>query len=254
MLDIDLTGKIALVTGGSRGIGGAITRTLCKTGAFVYFTHTGNADYSEAIDGLLADVNGMAKAAVIDATDSSETSSLINKIISDKARLDILVPNVGRNLQRPAEMVSDDEWNENLDINLSSVFYAVRAALPHMLAAGYGRIILIGSSAAYDGGGGSIEYSTSKAGLNGMMLYLVKNYARKGIITNAVHPCVVETDLLKERYPTDADKAKLISQIPVGRLGRPDDVAGMVAYLASPWGDYICGQSILMDGGRTLGK
>jgi 3-oxoacyl-[acyl-carrier protein] reductase len=139
-----------------------------------------------------------------------------------------------------------------MDINLSTAFYAIRAAMPHMLKTGYGRIILIGSSAFYDGGGGAIDYAAGKAGLVGMMTYLCKNYARKGILTNVVHPCVIETDLLKERYNTEEKKKKLTDQIPVGRLGQPEDIAGLVAFLASSWGDFICGQSILVDGGRTL--
>ncbi len=85
-----------------------------------------------------------------------------------------------------------------------------------------------------------------------MMMYLSKTYTRQGILTNVVHPAVIETDLLKERYPTDSDKAKLIAQIPAGRLGQPEDIGALVAYLASTWADYICGQKFLVDGGRTL--
>ena len=97
-----------------------------------------------------------------------------------------------------------------------------------------------------------MDYAAAKAGLTGIMTYLCKEYARKGILTNIVHPCVIETDLLRERYSDDAAKQKLISQIPAGRLGKPADIAGLTAFLASSWGDYICGQSILIDGGRTL--
>jgi 3-oxoacyl-[acyl-carrier protein] reductase len=121
-----------------------------------------------------------------------------------------------------------------------------------MLKAGGGRIILIGSSAVFDGGGGAIDYAAAKAGMTGMMTYLCRTYVRKGILTNIVHPCVIETDLLKVRYAEAEARRKLLSQIPVGRFGQPADVAGMVAFLASSWGDYICGQEILLDGGRTV--
>jgi 3-oxoacyl-[acyl-carrier protein] reductase len=145
-----------------------------------------------------------------------------------------------------------EEWQKNVELNLSSAFYAVRAVIPHMIRAGCGRIVLVGSSAVYNGGGGAIDYAAAKAGLNGMMMYLAKEYARKGILTNMIHPAVINTDLLRERYDTEEKKAALRSQIPAGRLGEPEDIAAMTAYLASKWGDYICGQSILIDGGRTF--
>lgn len=255
MLNIDLTGKTALVIGGSRGIGAAITETLCKAGAAVIFTHTGNPRNSEGISNLVDRIKssgGNVTQAPVNAVDSKGTKELVDKIVKDHGKVDILVHNVGKNPARPAEGIPDEEWSELIDLNLTSAFYAVRAVLPHMIKAAYGRIVLIGSSAAYNGGGGAIDYAAAKSGLNGMMLYLCKEYARRGILTNVVHPAVIETDLLKERYSDEEALKKLVSGIPAGRLGQPNDIAGMVAYLASPWGDYICGQSILLDGGRTL--
>jgi NAD(P)-dependent dehydrogenase (short-subunit alcohol dehydrogenase family) len=257
MLAIDLCGSTALVTGGSRGIGAAISEALCAAGAAVVLTHTGNPAYHGQREELLARIRkqgGSAEAVALDAGDAAGTAALVERIVAKYGALDILVCNVGRNLPRPAESVSDAAWAASIDINLTCAFYAVRAVLPHMVKAGRGRIILIGSSAAYDGGGGAIDYAAAKAGLNGMMLYLVKHYARRGIVTNTIHPCVIETDLLRERYSSPEAVRELVSQIPVGRLGKPEDIGGLVAYLASPWGDYVCGQSILVDGGRTLGR
>jgi NAD(P)-dependent dehydrogenase (short-subunit alcohol dehydrogenase family) len=176
----------------------------------------------------------------------------VDRIIGARGRIDILVCNAGKNTQRQAYELSDEQWTESLSLNLDSAFYAVRAVLPSMLAAGNGKIVFIGSSAVWDGGGGAIDYAAAKAGLSGMLTYLCRTYARKGIMTNIVHPAVIETDLLKQRYPDEESKRKLAAQIPAGRLGQPRDIAGMVAYLASDWGDYICGQEILLDGGRTL--
>lgn len=255
MLTIDLSGKVALVTGGSRGIGAGIVQALCQAGAFVVFTHTGNQKYRERLEEFLIHIReegGRVEAAAMDAVNSADTNNLVGKIIEDHGKIDILVPNVGQNIARPAEDVSDEEWTRAIDINLTSAFIAVRAVLPHMIKVRYGRIILIGSSAAYDGGGGAIDYAASKAGLNGMMFYLTKNYARKGITTNTVHPCVIETDLLRERYSSEESKKGLISQIPVGRLGQPEDIGWIAAYLSSSLGEFICGQSIIIDGGRTL--
>jgi len=254
-MKISLSGKIALVIGGSRGIGAGITELLSKAGAVTVFTHTGKSKYRSRVKALsdrLKKEGCHVRAVTADALDSKRTNAVVAEIIRKQGKIDILVVNVGQNLARPAEQVTNKEWRRSIDLNLSAAFYAVRAVLPGMLEKKHGRIILIGSSAAYNGGGGAIDYAAAKSGLNGMMLYLAQNYARNGIITNVVHPCVIETDLLRERYSDEEKRKKLISQIPAGRLGRPEDIAGLVTYLASEWGDYICGQSILVDGGRTL--
>ncbi len=255
MLTIDLRGRIALVVGGSRGIGAAVTEALAQAGAFVTFTHTGNPHIVDKMNCLLSRIQekgGQAAGVALDAGDAAGTTTLVNDIVRQRGKIDILVPNVGRNDPRPVEKLTDSEWRRCLDVNLTSAFNCVRAVLPHMVSAKYGRIIFIGSSALYSGGGGAIDYAAGKAGLTGMMMYLAKEYTRKGVVTNIVHPCLVDTDLLRERYADESARAKLIPQVPVGRLGRPEDVAGVVAFLASPFGDYICAQSILLDGGRTF--
>jgi len=255
MLNIDLTGKVALVLGGSRGIGAAITQCLCDAGATTVFTHTGKDKYRQKVEDflkILAKSGGAAEGQIVDACDSRQTTQMVDRIVEEHGRIDILVPNVGQNLARPAEQITDEEWLHFIDINLTAAFYGIRAVLPHMLKARYGRIILVGSSAVYDGGGGAIDYAAAKAGLEGMMAYMVRAYGRKGILTNLIHPCLIETDLLRERYSDEDSMAGLRAQTLVGRVGKPEDVAGLVAYLASSWGDYICNQSILLDGGRVM--
>jgi len=255
MLSIDLTGKTALVLGGSRGIGAGITEALCAAGAYTVFTHTGRPEHRERVEALVRKIEvagGRVREAAVDALDSRATESLVEGIVAESRRLDILVCNVGKNQARPPEQIDDASWREFLDLNLTVSFYGVRAALPVMERQHYGRIVLIGSSAVYDGGGGAIDYAAPKAALTGMMAYLCRTYLKKGILTNIVHPCVIETDLLKERYGDPDKKRKLIEQIPVGRLGQPEDIAGLTAFLCSSWGDYICGQEILADGGRTI--
>lgn len=254
MLAIDLSGRTILVIGGSRGIGAGITRVLCEAGAHVVFTWTGRADIAGKVERLLAETRsagGSLQAEAVDALDFPATRGLVERVLGERGRIDALVCNVGKNVARPADTLAPEEWAAGLALNLDSAFYAVRAVLPGMLAAGAGRIILIGSSAVFDGGGGAMDYAAAKAGMTGMMKYLCRTYTRNGILTNIVHPCVIETELLKERYAEEAARQKLLSQIPVGRFGRPSDVAGLVAFLASSWGDYITGQEILLDGGRT---
>ena len=255
MLGIDLTGRTALVVGGSRGIGGSIVEHLCRAGAFTVFTHTGNPERAAQVREFLAGIRsegGAARAETTDARDGAAMRGLADAVAAERGSIDILVCNAGMNTARPVETETDREWEEAMALNLDTAYYAVRAAIPHMLARGHGRIILIGSSAVFDGGGGAIAYAAAKAGMTGVKTYLCRNYAKKGILTNIVHPCVIATELLRQRYADAEAKKKLTSQIPVGRLGRPEDVAGLVAFLASPWGDFICGQEIMADGGRTF--
>jgi NAD(P)-dependent dehydrogenase (short-subunit alcohol dehydrogenase family) len=267
MLAIDLSGRTALVLGGSRGIGAGVTRALCEAGAMTVFTHTGNPSHAVRVRELVAfgragSASGRAGSAsgtaideaAVDCLDFAALESLACRIVERRGGIDILVCNVGKNFARPVEETTLEHWRAFLDLNLTSAFYGVKAVLPHMVRRAYGRIILIGSSAAFDGGGGAVDYAAAKAGLAGIMKYLSRVYIRKGINTNVVHPCVIDTDLVRERYSTPEKWEALVSQIPVGRTGKPEDVAGMVAFLASPWGDYICGQEILLDGGRTLFK
>jgi len=255
MLEIDLSGRNALVVGGSRGIGASITLHLAGAGAYVVFTHTGNPEHSARIAELVSEAErggGTARPAAVDARNGPAMRALAEGIVRERGALDVLVCNAGMNVARPLDGQSDAEWEESIALNLGTAYYGVRAAIPSMIEKCYGRIILVGSSAVVDGGGGAIDYAAAKAGMVGMMTFLCRNYARKGILTNIVHPCVIETDLLKKRYADAEARRKLVAQVPVGRLGRPEDIAGLVAFLASPWGDFICGQQILADGGRTI--
>jgi NAD(P)-dependent dehydrogenase (short-subunit alcohol dehydrogenase family) len=260
MLAIDLRGKTALVLGGSRGIGAGITKALCEAGALTVFTHTGNPAHAERVKALVAfgsargATGGGIEEASVDSLDFAALESLAGRIVERRGGIDTLVCNVGRNLARPLEETTLADWRAFVDLNLTTAFYGVKAVIPHMVRRKHGRIVLIGSSAVFDGGGGAVDYAAAKAGITGIMKYLSRVYIREGINTNVVHPCVIDTDLVRERYSTPEKWEALASRIPVGRAGKPEDVAGMVAFLASSWGDYICGQEILLDGGRTLFK
>jgi len=252
---MDLAGMVALIVGGSRGIGAGIVDAFARAGATTLFTHTRQPHYAEQVQKMLDQLRAdgcQVEAAVADACEPETTKAVVEQATRDFGRLDVLVANVGQNLVRPAEATSTQSWQQMIDVNLSSAFYAVRAVLPTMLHAGGGRILFVGSSTVYDGGGGAIDYAAAKAGLVGMMRYLARNYARHGIRTNVIHPAVIETDLLRERYADAAKKQLLIDQVPIGRLGQPADVAGLAVFLASSWGGFICGQEILVDGGRTF--
>jgi NAD(P)-dependent dehydrogenase (short-subunit alcohol dehydrogenase family) len=221
----------------------------------VVFTHTGDPRRAGRAAALAEEVRaegGWARAEALDARDAQATAELAERLAAELGRLDALVCNVGRNDAQPAESQSESAWRDGIELNLSTAFYGVRAVLPHMLRAGYGRILFIGSSAVADGGGGAIDYAAAKAGLAGLASYLCRTYARAGILANLIHPAAIATELLAVRYGEPEARRQLTASIPVGRLGRPEDVAALAAYLLSPWGDFICGQAILVDGGRTL--
>ncbi|MCX7824505.1 MAG: SDR family NAD(P)-dependent oxidoreductase, partial [Verrucomicrobiae bacterium] len=167
MLTIDLSGKTALVVGGSRGVGAGVVEAFARAGATTVFTHTGNPRYAAQLVDFVERLRAEGcrlEAVVADACRPEAAEQVVQRILAQHGRLDALVANVGQNLARPAEETTTESWAQFIEINLSSAFYAVRAALPVMLRAGGGSIIFIGSSAVFDGGGGAIDYAAGKAG------------------------------------------------------------------------------------------
>jgi len=255
VLTIDLTGRRALVTGGSRGIGAGIVRALAGAGAQVAFTHTGSDRGSRAAAELSEELGregARIRSFVAQAGDEPAMSRVAEATADLMGGIDIVVPNVGRNWACPIEEMDLALWQRTVDVNLTTAFIAAKVALPYLLAAGRADIVLIGSSAVLDGGGGTVAYPAGKAGLEGMMRGMMRELPRKGIRVNAVHPCVVDTDLLRERYDTEEKRANLAVDVPVGRLSTAQDIGALVAFICSDLGSFICGQSIHVDGGRTL--
>lgn len=255
MLTIDLSRRRALVTGGARGIGAGIVRALAQCGADVAFTYLGSEKGERAAHALVDEVAALGRQAFCfkaSADDAEAMGAAVAAAAGALGGLDIAIPNVGLNWEALLDVLDLAGWQRALDLNLTASFIAVKAALPWLLQAGRGAIILIGSSAALDGGGGGAHYAAAKAGLEGLMRAMMRELPRRGIRVNLVHPCVIDTDLLRERYGDEEKRARLAAQVPVGRLGRPEDIGNLVAFLCSDLGSFICGQSILVDGGRTL--
>ncbi len=255
MLTIDLTGRRALVTGGARGIGAAIVRVLAECGASVAFTHQGSEKGNYAATQMVDELTAAGRK-VLHFVAAAEDAQAMHRIVSEAAEamggLDIVVPNVGVTEPIGIQDLQLSDWQHALNINLTASYIAIKTTLPWLLEADRGDIVLISSSAVVDGGGGSAAYSAAKAGLEGMMYALMRELPAKGIHINAVRPCVVDTDLLRERYDDDNKRAQVAAQVPLGRLAKPEDIAHLVAYLCSELGGFICGQCILVDGGRTL--
>jgi 3-oxoacyl-[acyl-carrier protein] reductase len=255
MLTIDLTGRKALVTGAARGIGAGIVWALAECGASVAFTYRGSARGRLAAEQLVSKLTGAGHQVypfIAPAEDMEAMRRVVSEAAGKMGGLDIVVPNVGVNWVASLEEMKLEEWQRALDLNLTVSFIAVKLALPWLLEARRGDIVLIGSSAAIDGGGGGAHYAAAKAALEGLLRALMRELPRKGIRINMVHPCVVDTDLLRERYDSEEKRARLMAQVPVGRLARPEDIGNLVAFICSDLGSFICGQSILVDGGRTF--
>jgi len=255
MLAIDLTGRKALVTGGARGIGAGIVRCLAQAGASVAFTHAGTEHGQAAAALLLAELRRAGSQAlelVAAAQDMDAMEQAVARAAGTFGGLDIVVPNVGKNWVAPLDSLDLTGWQQALELNLTTAFVAVKAAYPWLCKAPRADVVLIGSSGVIDGGGGGAHYAAAKAGLEGMLAGLMRELPRRHIHVNLIHPCVVDTDLLRERYDTDEKRARLAAQVPLGRLARPEDFGSLVAFLCSDQGGFICGQAILVDGGRTL--
>ena len=254
MLNIDLTGRRALVTGGSRGIGAGIVRVLAAAGAQVVFTHTDSETGRQAAAALTAGLAGDGRQVVgiaAAADDPVASERAVGRAAETLGGLDILIPNVGKNWAAALDQLDFDDWQRGISLNLTSVFVVVKAGYPWLRQVDRADVVLIGSSGVVDGGGGSAFYAAAKAGLVGMMHALMRELPCQGIHINTIHPCVVDTDLLRERYDTEEKRARLAAEVPLGRLARPEDIGYLAAFLCSDMGGFICGQSILVDGGRT---
>lgn len=253
-MNLDFTSKTAIVTGGSRGIGAAISTLLAQSGANVmidYLPVERDIEGLKQVEQQIRAGGGVVDSFAGDVTSPEAMEDLCRKTLDRFGSLDILVNSAGFTVPAGIGELSADLWKSGIEVNLSGAYYATRAASHHMIAQGQGRIIYIGSAGSITGGGGSAAYSAAKAGINGLVRALSKELAPKGITVNAVLPALIETDLLRDRQPDPEKRKKYIERIPVGRFGTPEDVAYMVLVLASEHAGFITGQQIIVDGGST---
>jgi 3-oxoacyl-[acyl-carrier protein] reductase len=245
---LNLTGKVALVTGASRGIGAAIAKTLAAQGATVVAAARGsNADATVA---AIVAKAGKAEAASVDVTDSTAVEVVVNGTLARHGRLDILVNNAGIARDQLMMRMKRDDWDAVLATNLTSAFSCAQAVLRPMIKQRSGRIIAISSVVGQMGNAGQVNYAASKAGLIGMTKSLAREVASRGITVNVVAPGLIDTDMT--RALAQGPSANWTSQIPLGRLGTPEDVANTVCFLASDEAAYITGQVVAVNGGMYM--
>lgn len=246
---MSLEGKIALVTGASRGIGAAIADTLGAQGATVIGTATSEGGAS-AISSRFSEKSIAGKGMVLNVTDGDSVAAVIKAISDEFGAPAILVNNAGITKDNLLMRMSEDEWFDVINTNLSAIYRVSKGCLRGMMKARWGRIINISSVVGEMGNPGQTNYSATKAGVAGFARSLAKEVGSRGITVNTVAPGFIDTDMTKAL--TDDQKSVMLSQIALGRLGQPEEVAAVVAFLASEAGGYVSGDTIHVNGGMYM--
>lgn len=247
---MDFTGKTAVVTGGSRGIGRAICLELTRGGASVALCFAGNGAAAEETRAACEAAGGRALAIRCDVTDSAQVKALMDGAVREFGRIDILVNNAGITRDGLLAMMKETDFDAVLDANLKGAFLCTKAVVRAMMRQRYGRIVNISSVVGLRGNAGQANYAASKAGLIGMTKSLAKELAPRGITVNAVAPGFIDTDMTAAL--PEAARAALLASIPAGRLGAAEEVARAAAFLASGEAAYITGQVLAVDGGMAM--
>ncbi len=246
----DLTGRGALVTGASGGIGGEIVRALHRAGAAVALSGT----RTQALEAVQSGLGDRAHVVSADLSDPTAPDQLVKEadalLAADGAGLDILVNNAGFARDNLAMRMKDEEWQQVIELNLTASFRLIRSALRLMMKRRFGRIIGISSVVASKGNPGQVNYTASKAGMEGLTKSLATEVATRGITVNCVAPGMIKTPMTDEL--TDAVRDRMILQIPAGRLGLPEEVAAVCVFLAAPEASYVTGQTVHVNGGMFM--
>lgn len=245
-MKIDLVGKNALVTGSTRGIGRAIAGSLSAAGARVAVVGRDQARAAEAA----AAIGNNARGFAADVSDPASVVALVEAVEKEFGQVDILVNNAGLTRDNILFRLKDDDWDAVLDANLRGAFVAIRAVARGMIKRRWGRIVNIASVVGITGNKGQANYAASKAGLIGLTKSVAKELGSRNVLVNAVAPGFIETDMTAAMTPEA--RAGLAGQIPLERLGTPQDIAGVVTFLASDQAAYITGQTIVVDGGMVM--
>lgn len=245
---MNLKNKVAIVTGSRRGIGKAIALALAKAGANVVVSDINIDDCNKVVEEI-KDINGNALAVKADVSNPEDVSKMINLTTEKFGKVDILVNNAGIYMQKSLTDVTEQDFDRILDINLKGVFLCSKAAVPEMIKQGKGKIINIASIAGQVGFANSSAYCASKGGIINMTRELALELGQYKINVNAIGPGVIETPMTKDLLEDKATKETLLANIPLNRIGKPEDIANAALFLASDNSDYITGITLFVDGG-----
>lgn len=243
-----LQNKVAVVTGGSRGIGKAIAEKFVAEGASVAILYSSNSASADAVVEEIRNAGGTAKAYQCHVENSDEVGKTIDEVVNDLGKIDILVNNAGITRDKLLMMMKEEDFDDVISVNLKGAYNTMRKVCPMLARQRWGRIINLSSIAGINGNAGQVNYSASKAGLIGMTKSAAREFAGRGITVNAIAPGFVETDMT-EKFASDENVMK---RIPVGRMGRPDEIASLALFLASDAAAYITGEVIRIDGGLAI--
>jgi len=246
----DLSGKVALVTGGSRGIGRAIAETLARQGAHVVLTYVSGADAAEQVVAGIAAAGGKAEALRLDMADAAASEKTVADVAKRLGRLDILVANAGISIDALLLRLKDEDLQKILSVNVGGTVACTRAAIKTMMRAKTGRVIFLSSVVGEMGNAGQTAYAASKAALIAVGKSLAREYASRNITVNSIAPGYIETDMTGAL--TDEQRQAMLSNVPMGRPGSPADIAASVAFLVSDEASYITGQVIRVNGGMYM--
>jgi 3-oxoacyl-[acyl-carrier protein] reductase len=245
-----VTGRVALVTGASRGIGRAVAVRLASEGYRVAINYQSAEAAAEEVLEEIRSSGGAAALAKADVSDPAQVKELFARVSKELGPVEALVCNAGITRDNLLMRMSDAEWDEVIGTNLSSVFFCARAAIRPMMKARFGRIVAMSSVSGLVGNAGQANYAAAKAGILGIMKSIAREAGSRGVTANAIAPGYVETDMTAS-LPEDI-RTGILAQIPAGRYGLPEDIANVAAFLVSDSASYINGQVITVDGGMTM--
>jgi 3-oxoacyl-(acyl-carrier-protein) reductase len=246
----ELQGKVCLITGGSRGIGRAIALAMADAGADVAFTYVHNKDKADEVSQAVRAKGVRCKGYCGDAASAEETERVIKEVIAEFGPISILVNNAGITRDKSFTKMTKEMWDEVIHVNLDSLFNTTHAVLPSMVEAGWGRILNLSSIVAQMGNFGQANYAATKGAVISFTETLAREFARKNITVNAIAPGFIETDMTKDI--SEAALMQVKAQTPIGRLGKPEEIADAVVFLASPRSGYITGQTLGVNGGMHM--
>jgi 3-oxoacyl-[acyl-carrier protein] reductase len=242
-----LSGKVVLVTGGSRGIGEAIVRRMAEEGAKVFATYNSNPQRAEAME---KELGGSVRFLKADVADEQSVKELVDQVLQEAGRVDVLINNAGITRDNLLMRMSSEDWDAVLNTNLKGAFLCAKAVCRTMMSQRRGKIINIGSIVGLSGNAGQANYSSSKAGLVGLTKSLAKELSSRNILVNCIAPGYVETEMTDKL--TDEQRQAFLNIIPLKRAAKADELAGVVAFFASDDANYITGQVVNVDGGLDM--